>query len=342
MIHDGIDFHNVSELEALPGSGLKLQRLPAAVRDSLGITSHRRGRFYAHRLSGVELRFVVGSPFLSVSLMALEADTHVVVYRGDFAHGRYELRAGVATTLFLEDPTPFGLVAAPMLRQGRFAPGVWRILFHQDARAAYLGRETHGAAIRPPNADEVPTRRWLAYGSSITYGANTLHPATSYIQQTARRLGVDVLNLGLPGSCLAEPVMAEHIAARAGIDLITCELGVNMTGLITPEEFENRIRHLLTTVADRQPTRQVVALNIYPQRADHHLDQAHHDTVRTPIFNRIVPAVVAELARPNLHMVDGRDVLRNLSGLTTDLLHPSDEGHITMGENLAPLLASYL
>jgi hypothetical protein len=62
MIHDGLEFHNVGELEALPDGGLKLQRLPAAVRDGLGIPGHRRGRLYAHRLSGVELRFVVESP----------------------------------------------------------------------------------------------------------------------------------------------------------------------------------------------------------------------------------------------------------------------------------------
>jgi lysophospholipase L1-like esterase len=342
MIHDGLEFHNVGELEALPGGGLKLQRLPAAVRDGLGIPGHRRGRFYAHRLSGVELRFVVESPFVAVSLMALEADTHVVVYRGDFAHGRYELRAGVATTLFLEDPPAFAAVDPAMLRHGRFEAGVWRILFHQDARAAYLGHDAYGAVIRPPRQEEVPSLRWLAYGSSITYGANTQHPATSYVQQAARRLGVDVLNLGLPGSCMAEPAMAEYLASRTDVDLMTCELGVNMTGWIEPPEFERRVRHLLMTIADRRPERPVVALNIYPNRADYLRNRGDQDAVRTEVFNRIVPAVVRDLGRSNLHVIDGRQVLQDLDGLTTDLLHPSDEGHMAMGSHLATALRSYL
>ena len=137
---------------------------------------------------------------------------------------------------------------------------MWRILFHQDARAAYLGHEAYGAAIRPPRQEEVPSLRWLAYGSSITYGANTQHPATSYVQQAARRLGVDVLNLGLPGSCMAEPAMAEYLASRTDVELVTCELGVNMTGWIEPAEFERRVRHLLMTISapsDRCPTQTV-------------------------------------------------------------------------------------
>jgi lysophospholipase L1-like esterase len=161
---------------------------------------------------------------------------------------------------------------------------------------------------------------------------------TTYVQQAARRLGVDALNLGLPGSCLAEPAMADYLAGRDDCDLITCELGVNMTMWFTPEEFEKRIRYLLATVADRCPQRPVVTFNIFATRADHLCNRADTDALRTIAYNGIVPQVVDELARPNLHFIDGRFVLPDFNGLTTDLIHPSDEGHIRMGENLAALL----
>ena len=342
MNHDGITFHNVSELEPLPNGPFKLQRFPATVRNVLGITGHQRGRFYAHRLPGVELRFVTESPFISLSLMAIEADTQVVVYYGDFAHARYHLKAGAVTTLFLERPTSFLAVEPGSLKVGRFSSDVWRVLFHQDARAAYIGREVYGSIIRPPRPDEVPARRWLAYGSSITCGADAFHPATSYAQQAARRMGVDVINLGLPGSCLAEPVMADYLAGRDDCDLITCELGVNMTMWFTPEEFEQRIRHLLAIITDRRPQRPVVALNIFPnQWSDRSCTRVDTDALRTIAYNGIVPKVVEELARPNLHFIDGRSVFPDFNGLTTDLIHPSDEGHIRMGENLAALLNPY-
>jgi hypothetical protein len=60
------------------------------------------------------------------------------------------------------------------------------------------------------------------------------------------------------------------------------------------------------------------------------------------LVNRIVPAVVRDLGRSNLHVIDGRQVLQDLDGLTTDLLHPSDECHMAMGGHLATALRSYL
>ena len=342
MIHDGIAFHNVSELEPRAGGALMIHRLPQALRDGLGIPGHQRGRFYAHRLTGVELRFVVESPFVAVTLMALEADTHVVVFRGDFAHARHELKAGVATTLFLEDPAPFALVEPGMLRAGRFDARVWRIAFHQDARACYLGRETYGTTIRPPAASEVPSRTWVAYGSSITYGANALHGPNAYIQQTARRLGVDVHNLGLPGSCMAEPAMAAHLAGRADADLITCELGVNTVDWLTAEDFAGRVRHLLATVADARPARPVGVIDIYPNRAHQAKDPTGLAARNTPVFARIVADTVRDLARPNLHHIEAATIVGGADWLTTDLLHPSDDGHVHMGERLAAALRPLL
>ncbi|VGO16214.1 hypothetical protein PDESU_04805 [Pontiella desulfatans] len=341
-VFEQIEFYNISELEPMASGGYRLQRLPAEVHNGLGIPAYRRGRRLARRLSGAELRFVVDNPFVSLTLMALDEDTHVLVYRGDYAVARHELKAGVATTLQLEDPPFFAAVEPESLRCGRFAPQVWRVLFHQDAQAAFLGCETFGASIRPPQRDEVPALRWLAYGSSITYGADALHATNAYVQQAARRLGVDVLNLGLPGSCLVEPVMIDYLAGRDDADLITCELGVNMAAWFGPEEFEERVRNLLTTLADRDPERPVAALNIYPNRYDVFLDRSDTETVRTPEFNRIVPQVVKALARPNLHFIDGRQVLSDFDGMSADLLHPADEGHIRMGENLAELLKPYL
>lgn len=48
---------------------------------------------------------------------------------------------------------------------------------------------------------------------------------------------------------------------------------------------------------------------------------------------------------PNLYYIDGRELLKNLEGLSDDLLHPGDAGMIEIGENLAafikPLLSKH-
>ncbi len=340
LIHDNIAFHNVAELEPLPGSGgLRLQRFPSAVRDSLGFKHHSRGRFFSHRAAGCELRFVTAGPFVRVALSAQESDATVIVYKGDHAHSLLRLPAGVVTSLFLEEPAFFPQVDAAMLRPRRFAPCVWRLLFDQDAVVCYHHLDAFGHAVRPPTTGETPTLTWLAYGSSITFGGNALHAANTYVQTAARRLGVDVLNLGLPGSCLCEPEIAGHIARLPGWDFATLELGVNLTELATPAEFETRARNLLATIHRARPDAPIFVINIFPNRADHLLDRAASAAVNTPLFNAIVPRLVAELGSPNVRFIDGRVILTDLAGLCSDLVHPSDEGHLLMGENLAALLA---
>ena len=344
LVHDNIAFHNVTELEPALGlgGGLRLQRFPAAVRNGLGFKHHSCGRFFAHRASGCELRFVTAGPFVRVSLSAQETDATVLIYRGDHAHSRHTLPAGVVTSLFLEDPTWFAQVEPAMLRSHRFAPQVWRLLFNQDALVTYHHIEAFGHAVRPPLPEEIPKRTWLAYGSSITFGANTLHPTNAYVQHAALRLGVDVLNQGLPGSCLCEPEMAAHLATRGGWDFATLELGVNLTELATPEEFEVRARHLIGTLHRARPEALIFVINIFPNRADHLRDRTAQAAVNTPLFNAIVPRLVAEFDSPNVRFIDGRAVLTDLARLSSDLVHPSDEGHLLMGETLAALLAPAL
>lgn len=160
------------------------------------------------------------------------------------------------------------------------------------------------------------------------------------MQAAARRLGVDVLCKGLPGSCLCEPEVAAHFAALPGWDFATLEIGVNLAELATPKEFEERARHLIATLHHARPEAPLFVINIFPNRADHLLDRAALAAVNTPLFNAIIPRLVAEREHPNVRFIDGRCILRDLDGLHTDLIHPSDDGHLAMAENLATCIAS--
>ena len=343
IIQDQLEFHNVEELQPDPGChGWKLQRFPEHVRNRLGDKGHTRGRFYAQRASGCEIRFVTPAKFFALTLSAQETDTAVFVYRGDFFHSRHELKAGVATRLFIEVPPMLSQVKPEMLEGGRFSPEVWRIVFHQDARAVYHGMDTYGQPVRPPSATEKPRLRWLAYGSSITFGANALLPGSSYVQHAARRLGVDVLNKGLPGSCLCEEVMSDYLCACDPWDFATLELGVNMVELFTPEEFAESARRLIQALHARHPERMIFVINLLPNLADFPPDAASLPAQRNPVFNQIIRDLVGEINDPLVHLIDGRELLSDFAGLTVDLVHPSDYGHIAIGEKLALLTAPRL
>jgi hypothetical protein len=332
-IREIVQFHNVAELEPLAGGGgLQLHRFPREVREALGFKAHTRGRFYAHRCAGCEIRFVTAGPFVALTLAAQQHDTFAVVYCGDRAHSRHELPAGRASTIFLETPPTFAQVDPAMLARQRFAPQVWRITFHQDAIVAFHQIEGYGHAIRPPLPGELPRATWLAYGSSITYGANALHPSNAYVQQAAWRLGVDALNKGLPGSCMCEPVMAEYLAGQTP-EIFTLELGVNMAELATPDEFRERACGLIDRVA--ATGRRLFVIDIFPNRADHGSAAAFPAAANNAKFREIVRAHVAGMRNPKVTHIEAAEILRHAAGLHVDLVHPSDEGHIAMGQALA-------
>ena len=70
------------------------------------------------------------------------------------------------------------------------------------------------------------------------------------------------------------------------------------------------------------------------------LDDNAIPAVRTPAFREIVRRLVGQIDHPNVRFIEGRGILENpLSGLNSDLLHPSDEGHIAMGAALARQIA---
>lgn len=339
LVHQSIAFHNVAELEPAPCGAFRLHRFPRDVRDSLGYKDHTRGRFFAHRATGCELRFVTSGPFVRLDLSAEEADATALVYRGDHAHSRHHLSTGVVTSLFLEDPPAFSEVGPGLLRRHRFDPSVWRITFNPDARLSYHGMESFGHAVRPPHAEEIPARTLLAYGSSITFGANAFHPGNSYVQQAAWRSGVDVLNLGLPGSALCEPCVASWIASLPGWDFATLELGVNLLDLAEPDEFAVLARAFVETIHRACPSRPIHLINLFPHRADSSLDPAMPPARHAPAFNDAVREIAAAFECPSIHFIDGRSLLPDHTGLHTDLVHPSDEGHILMGENLARIVS---
>jgi len=43
---------------------------------------------------------------------------------------------------------------------------------------------------------------------------------------------------------------------------------------------------------------------------------------------------------PHLHLIEGKDVLKQWSWLGGDLVHPNHDGHNRMGEELAEILKS--
>ncbi len=214
--------------------------------------------------------------------------------------------------------------------KARFAPTVWRVVAN-GATVVYHDVDGVGAPIRPPIPVEKPGTRWLAYGSSIT------NATPGYVEHAARHVGVDLYNKGLSGSCLCEPEVAAYLAEAEEWDVATLELGVNMRGGFSADQFESRARALIETIRSKAEARPMVLIDIFPN-SDDYLIEPGPNTAKNRGFRAALKRIHKEIADPTLQYVDGDRILTSFSGLSADLIHPSKDGHQLMGRNLAEVL----
>ncbi|MCC5846445.1 MAG: hypothetical protein JJU29_00005, partial [Verrucomicrobia bacterium] len=259
-----LELHNIAELDHDSGyPGALVRRIPRAIAAAL-----ERGSMVSQEAQLCELRFVVESGKRLAILLTAPNGGDLFVYRGEFVHSHIRLPTGRLYRHLIDyENDPFAVLRPEAFAGQTFDRRVWRVMF--DGLTILHGVDRMDSTIRPLRPGEKPGLRWLAYGSSITHGFTAVTRRQCYAAQTAHRLGVDVLNLGLSGSCVIEPGFADYLTGRDDWDFITCELGVNMRGQFTPEVFAARARYLVEALTSRRPGRPVVLISPFTGAADY-------------------------------------------------------------------------
>jgi lysophospholipase L1-like esterase len=335
-----ITFHNAAELLTDPASeGALLSRVPNKLRIKLNEKAQRR----ALNGSGMELRFNLEGEEAAVYLM--QEPTGGIAPKGIVELYQGSLQSFYEMTPQLVGTEPTRIVVRRLdkhrellqekYRRGELAfdPDLIRILLPQDTTIRFLRTEGN---ISPARPEQLPSLRYLAHGSSITYGADAGLPSAGYAAATARRLGADLINLGMAGSCYLEEAMADYIAERQDWDFATLELGINVIGFMPPEEFERRVDYFLKRIAGSHPDKWVFCTDIFTSHNDFNPSSPVHE------FRRIVKRKVAEQKLPRLIHIPGQELLPDIRGLSADLLHPSAEGMQTIANNLAARMGKLL
>jgi hypothetical protein len=333
MLYENVELHHVTEIKKRPDGGVQLFRIPEKVLHQLNDGGRRTGL----EAIGCEVRFVIPpGKGVRVEVAGLVNDGEVLVYCGPFQHSRHPLTAGQRKIIALDAPARLAGVRPEVLKSYAFSPEVWRIIFNRHVGVFY-GIESFGHPVRPPTRDELPKKTWLAYGSSITHS----NAYDGYPFQAARRMGVDLLNYGLSGSCHCEPAMADHIATRGGWDFCTMELGINMRGSFTPEEFRKRAEYLIRAVTEKNPDKPVAVITHFPtdQTFASKLESFGETELK---FEDSLRDIVSHLKCKTCRVIDGGDVLDRYDGHSVDLVHPGQLGHAVMGENLARIMTEWL
>ena len=329
MIYKNVELHNIDEVTDVGDGVVRLQRAPEAVRLKLNKNAQEKVLSPAN----AEIRFVCEGPSVRLTLSS-EGETDATVFYGPF-QGKQPLVIG-ADPQVVELPARADRLARTPEDYGKamvFSPKVCRIML----QGAPLRIHKIEGDVRPPAAGEVPALRYLAYGTSITHGSAATGPHLTYVAQVARRLNADLINLGLGGAAHCEFELSDYIAARKDWHFATLELSVNMVGAgFSLDDFYERVSYMVNRVAGSDTSRPVACITIYPHFRD------LGDSFSTPNqvasleeYRQKLRDAVAACPHPNVHLFEGPDILQQFGDLTSDLLHPADNGMIQMGENLA-------
>jgi len=328
--YPSVSLHNVAELEDAEWTteGDRLSRVPESIRADLNEEARNRVRHPTHS----EIRFVPEDDAEEIEITLSAPDrAELRIFWGSFQP--WEAKAIDST------PQTFTLSVPERLRElddsvdeGRFDPRVCRIVFERFVPVAL--HDVTGNC-RPPTAAELPDRRYLAYGTSITEGAKASAAHLSFVTQIARANDYDVVNLGCSGSAYADPAMAEYIADRDDWGVATLALSVNMANAeFSTAEFRERAEHFVNTIAQAHPEKPVVCVTLFPYFAD---VTESGDPDRAEAFRSALRAVVEQSPHENVSLVEGTALL-DATDLTWDVLHPADEGMRSIAEGLAPVL----
>ena len=333
MIYKNAELYNISELEDAGNGSFNMLRAPKIVEKSLS----DQGRLMNKSCCGAEIRFTLNGENAKIRLRVPEGGTssNALVLYGSIYSGWEECTKTIydkETEITVSNP--YDKEALDKITKENKLPfdsKVVRVLL-ENRNVQIIDVD---GDIAPPTPQQTPTKKYLAYGSSITHGSIGLSAANTYANRTAELLGADLINLGYAGSAKLEPEMADYIASRTDWDFATLEMGINVLD-IDFEDYRKRIRYFISTVAKSHMDKKIFCIDLFYTHSD------YVQNGRAERFRQIMRETIKEFSFKNVVYINGLDVLDSVLGLTADLIHPNCVAIPKMAENLSRIMRSYL
>ena len=330
MIVEGrYELYNIDSIISTE-NGQQICRVPADVREGL-----LPGAYNTASLSstGCELRFVMneGCDSVTLHLHCLEPFMLLQLYFGSFQGGwKYLHIRGLFpgdNTLVIERPANIQQLRETARERGHlFSPDVMRLCF----RSGCISDIRLEGDVRPPRSNEVPEKRILFYGSSITHGSLSYLPCNDYASLVCRKLGADLINKGCAGSCRMEKSMVDYLVGRNDYEFCVFELGSNIPADLSAQEFKQNVHYLLDSYTAAHPDKKAYVIDdLIVLSPDH---RQRHEQVRE---------CLQEIANPNLIYVDGYQMLPDADLVCADFVHPTVEGHQVMAHYLLNVISNH-
>jgi len=179
--------------------------------------------------------------------------------------------------------------------------------------------------------------RWLAHGDSITQGANCSVPTLTWVDITARTLGLRASNLAIGGYGKAEPVIARAIAERDDMDLLSLHVGANAGGIC--EGFLQHLEAMIRKIRVSHPNLPIFVASPVVCLNREGAPRRDIVAIRAAMDNLLRNLAADD---PHLHPIHGLDLLGDGNGLTIDGTHLCDFGFMRYAANAARLMRPHL
>ncbi|MBA7552000.1 hypothetical protein ES705_44551 [subsurface metagenome] len=323
--------YNVAEVIEQEGEE-RFTRIP----DKLRTTLNESAKSAALSAAGCEIRFNLKSETGKIILKTEQNSCLPIieVYQGVFEVAS-QIISPEPTEILISLPQNIGLLDK-ITKEKKFPFDAYltRVILPHLAPTTIVKIEGDFAL---PTKGQTPQTKYIAYGSSITHGSTAIRPTGTYAMRTTQLLGVDLINLGFGGGAHCESQMAGYIAERNDWNFATLELGINMVGGFETDEFKKRVEYFIQKIATAHPEQWIFCIDLFTFVADFDPVSTKQDE-----FRKIVKETVEKLKMPKVVYLDGREILKNVSGLMGgDLVHPSPEGMEEMAKNLAKCIKKF-
>lgn len=337
MIYKNIEIHNACELIECEGGGVTWHRMPKYAYDG---AESDAGRRMLSNSTGVELRFIMNSPEVTVKLQSVTGDAINCSYQVFFGgiQGGWEahecMRPVVGSDVVdcvIKKPNLEVLKRVAKASNTSFDPEVVRVIFN---RGTIKVVDVIGD-VEPPKKELLPQKTLLCYGSSITHGSNALSMPNSWSYLLAHRFDMDILNLGMAGQCRMEPEIIEYIASsgeQGKWDVATLELGINVLSW-EEEKIYDRVTNAVRQVAGRNPEKPVFVISPFYCNVDFSGGESAEK------WRSIIKEICEKESLPNVTYVCGTDILGDISLISADMVHPNIYGVNQIAERLGDVLA---
>ena len=326
MLYKNIEIHNVAELISYNDGSVSWKRVPSGVHSQM---ESPNANSVVLNSTGVELRFVIKGESATVRMSTLannpKSFSTFHVYRGGIQGGYedHEIHrhvTGEIQDFVIKKSSNMDKLKrmSDMIGDG-WDPEVVRVIFD---RGCYRIYDVIGDVV-PPSREQCPKKTLLVYGSSITHGSNSIDASHSWVSLVAHNLKVDARNLGMAGSCMIEPAMAEYIAAegeKGNWDLATLELGINVLGW-DDNLIISRVENIICQVAGRNGDKPIFVISPF-----YHCGDDFNETKHANRWRRLIPEIILKLNYKNVTYINGFDVLDHVSYMSADEVHPNIYG----------------